>query len=345
MTSCLSLKLLAGIAMVLSATLSSRAVAGEQSRNPILIPNIQEPQEMRVEPFPVRNTVATAADSALEEKILAGQAKMRNLSFYEATSDFTDAIKIEGEDLLKSEAYEGRADAYMQSYEWDLAIKDLTAAISLEIGSNVLVGNVSQFRAIYPEYAAASNEDIAQKLNQTFYPDMKYEDFSQRFLTGHALFSTTISDLYIKRVDAYLRKGDWRSALIDFHRVTNGFPDYAVGTEWHEFKDTHNTHSYINMKNFDDSREESVKLSIKETHTGPDVPGPYELYSFELNCSAEKIRALSWVEYDASGTVKKRGEGGRWGSIWPDTLARIVEDGACRRAEPTLPLKVDARSP
>jgi hypothetical protein len=57
---------------------------------------------MRVAPFPVRNTVPTAADRALEEKILAGQAKMRALSFYEATSDFTDAIKIEGQELLKS---------------------------------------------------------------------------------------------------------------------------------------------------------------------------------------------------------------------------------------------------
>jgi hypothetical protein len=138
-----SLKLLAGIAIVVTATLSGRAVAVEQPRTPILIPNIQEPEEMRVAPFPMHNTVPTAADGALEEKILAGQAKMRSLSLYEATSDFTDAIKIEGQELLKSEAYEGRADAYLQTYEWDLAIKDLTAAISLKIGSSVLVGNVS----------------------------------------------------------------------------------------------------------------------------------------------------------------------------------------------------------
>jgi Tfp pilus assembly protein PilF len=169
----LSLKLLVpGIAMVLTATLSSRAVAGEQSRTPILIPNIQEPEELRVAPFPMCNTAGTAANRALEEKIQAGQTKMRALSFYEATTDFTEAIKVEGRELLKSKAYEGRADAYMQTYEWGLAIKDLTTAISLEIGSSVLVGNVSQFRAIYPEYATASDEAIALKLNQTFYPDM-----------------------------------------------------------------------------------------------------------------------------------------------------------------------------
>jgi hypothetical protein len=45
--------LLAGLAIVLTATLSVRAVAVEQARTPILITNIQEPQEMRVAPFPV----------------------------------------------------------------------------------------------------------------------------------------------------------------------------------------------------------------------------------------------------------------------------------------------------
>ena len=54
-----SLKLLAGIAV--TATLSGRAVAVEQPRTPILIPNIQEPEEMRVAPFPMR-VVSTSGD-------------------------------------------------------------------------------------------------------------------------------------------------------------------------------------------------------------------------------------------------------------------------------------------
>jgi hypothetical protein len=41
--------LLAGTVIVLTATLSVRAV--EVDRTPILIPNIQEPEEMRVAPF------------------------------------------------------------------------------------------------------------------------------------------------------------------------------------------------------------------------------------------------------------------------------------------------------
>jgi tetratricopeptide (TPR) repeat protein len=329
MTSGPSLKLLAGIAMVLTATLSGRAAVVEQPRTPILIPNIQEPEEMRVAPFPMHNAVPTPADGMLEEAIQASQAKMLSLSPYEAISDFTDAIKLEARELLKSKAYEGRADAYMQTREWDLAIKDLTTAISLRIANGV-IGNVSQFRAIYPEYGAVSDEVIAQKLNQTFYPDIKYEDFSQQFLTGHTLFSTIIAGLYIKRSDAYLRKRDWRSAVIDFRRATNGFPDYARGiAHWRQISEASDAYNYIDMKNFDDASDGSVKLSVKQAHGVNDAPGPYELYRFELNCSAEKIRTLSWAEYNASGTLVRSGEGGRWGSIWPYTPSKILEDGAC----------------
>jgi len=328
-----SLKLLAGIAIVVTATLSGRAVAVEQPRTPILIPNIQEPEEMRVAPFPMR-VVSTSGDRVLEETIQAALAKMRSLSPYEAISDFNDAIKIEGRELLKSSAYEGRASAYMQTREWDLAIKDLTTAISLQIAGSV-VGNVSQFRAIYPEYGAASDEAIAQKLNQTFYPDIKYEEFAAHFLTGRPLSSTVIPELYIKRSEAYLRKGDWRGALIDFRRATNGFPDYAAGIDrWRQFDENYNSHSYVDMENFDDARDGSVKLSIKQAHGINDAAlGPYELYRFELNCSAEKIRTLSWAEYNASGTLVKSGEGGRWGSIWPYTLGKILEDGVCSNSQ------------
>ena len=133
---------------------------------------------MRVAPFPIRNTVPTPSDRMLEEAIQAALAKTLSGSPYEAISDFTEAIKIEGRELVKSKAYEGRANAFMRTCEWDLAIRDLTTAISLQIGGSVLVANVSQFRAIYLEYGPASDEAIAQKLNQTFYPDIKYAAIS-----------------------------------------------------------------------------------------------------------------------------------------------------------------------
>ena len=74
---------------------------------------------------------------------------------------------------------------------------------------------------------------------------------------------------------------------------------------WRQFDETYDTHSSVDMKNFDDAGDGSVKLGIKQVHGVNDAPGPYELYRFELNCSAEKVRTLSWAEYDASGALGK----------------------------------------
>jgi tetratricopeptide (TPR) repeat protein len=326
-----SLKLLAvftSAAIVLIALLSSRAVADEQPRAPILVPNVQEPEEMRVAPLPMPKTISDPQDWT--DYYDRGLAKLLSGFPYEAISDFTHAIKIEGRELLQSSVYEGRANAYMQTREWDLAIEDLTSAISLQTGGGL---NVSQFRAIYPEYGAASDEAIAQKLNQTFYPDIKYEDFAEHFLTGRPVSSKVIPELYIKRSDAYLKKGDLRRALIDFRRVTNGFPDYAVGVDrWRQFGQTSDAHNYIDMTTFDDAPDGSVQLWIKQARGGNDGRSPYELFHFELNCNAEKIRTLSWAEYDASETLLRSGNGGKWGSIWPETLGKLLENGACSTA-------------
>ena len=89
------------------------------------------------------------------------------------------------------------------------------------------------------------------------------------------------------------------------------------------------------MNNFDAEDDGSVKLLIKQSRGGNDARGPYELYRFELDCGAEKIRTLSWAEYDTSGTRVKGGELGRWGSIWPETLGKILEDGACSNSQLT----------
>jgi hypothetical protein len=56
-----------GLSMVLTAMLSNRSVAGEPPRTPIAIPNIQEPEEMRVAPLPTHNTVLAPADRMLGE--------------------------------------------------------------------------------------------------------------------------------------------------------------------------------------------------------------------------------------------------------------------------------------
>ena len=123
-------------------------------------------------------------------------AKMQLGKTYDAIFDFGEAIKNKKRELQQSSSYENRADAYMKTRQWDLAIDDLTTAISLQVGGVVLLSNIKQFRALYPEYKTVSDEAVARKLNQTFYPNMKYEDFSEGFLhKGKAWDSAVIPDL------------------------------------------------------------------------------------------------------------------------------------------------------
>ena len=260
-----------------------------------------------------------------------GQAKLQLGRSYEAISDFSAAIKIKKRELQKSSSYENRANAYMKTQQWGLAIHDLTTAISLQIGGMVLISNINQFRALYPEYQTVADETIARKLNQTFYPDIKFEVFSEGFLHGRAMGSTVIPDLYLKRSDAYLKTGNWHLASIDFRRAVNGFPDYAdVVDRWREIGQTADARSYIDMKTFDDAHSGAIKLWIKQAWGASEAIGPYTLQQFELNCGARQLRTLSFANYDPSGELTSSRQGSRCESIIPESFGETLNTHACR---------------
>jgi tetratricopeptide (TPR) repeat protein len=263
-------------------------------------------------------------------------AKIQIGDTYDAISDLSEVIKNKKRELQQTNSYEARADAYMKTQQWDLAIRDLTTAISLQVGGQVFLANIDQFRALYPEYTTATDEAVARKVQQTFYPNMSYENFSEGFLHKNGSFGFpdfVIADLYLKRLDAYLRKGNWHAAKLDFNRAVRGYKTADAIDRWHQFSQSSDARSYIDMRTFDNARSGSVKLWIKEAQSESDAPGPYQLFRFELNCGAEQLRTLSWAEYDASGNVVRSGEGGgRWGSVMPDTLGEILEHGACGKS-------------
>jgi hypothetical protein len=136
----------------------------------------------------------------------------------------------------------------------------------------------------------------------------------------------------MKRADAYLGGGNWRQASVDFRRAASGFPNYADALDrWREIAPSGTRRMYLDLKTFDDSKRQSVKVWIKQLQ-GRGEPGAedYVLQQYELNCGGGQLRLVSFANYDASGELMRNGQGSRWSSPIPETVGETVYSGACR---------------
>jgi tetratricopeptide (TPR) repeat protein len=268
-----------------------------------------------------------------------GLAKMELGNTYDAISDFSDAIRLKPRELQKSDSYENRADAYLKTQQWPLAIRDLTTAISLQIGGLSLLMNINQFRTLYPEYKTASDEAVARKLNQTFLPNLKYEDFSKSFRHDNVekgfFSSITLPDLYVKRSDTYLKAGDWHSAAVDFRRAANGFSRRATADRWRPIGTQQSAQLYIDMQTFDDSLNTSMKVWTKQTDRAADASAPYSLNQYEFNCATRQLRTVSFARYSASGTLLTNRGDDKWENSIPDTLGETLLNDICKANQVT----------
>lgn len=262
-----------------------------------------------------------------------GLAKIELGQTYDAISDFGVAIKLKPRELQKSDSYENRADAFMKTQQWPHAIQDLTTAISLQTGGTLILMNINQFRAIYPEYKPASDEAVARKLNKTFFPNLKYDDFSKSFLHDNVekgfFTSTTIPDLYVKRCDTYLNAGNWHAAAVDFRRAVSGFSRQALPDRWRPIRKQQSSQLYIDLQTFDDSVNTSMKLWTKQID-GKTDSGPYSLNQYEFNCTTRQLREVSFARYGATGNLLASHEGGKWESSIPETLGETLLNNICR---------------
>jgi tetratricopeptide (TPR) repeat protein len=318
-------------------------VLGELNKALVLDPNLQPALSDRAEVYVSQKQFRHAIPDY--DKVIAldpkdsgafndrGLAKVELGETYDAISDFGEAIRLKPRELQKSDTFENRADSYMKTQQWPLAIRDLTNAISLQTGGVLILMNINQFRAIYPEYKPASDDAVARKLNQTFFPNLKYEDFSRNFLRDNVqkgfFSSTTIPDLYVKRSDAYLSAGNWHAAAVDFRRAGSGFTRQAVTDRWRSVGEQQNSRLYIDMQTFDDSLNTSMKLWTKQTDKAADSSGAYSLNQYEFNCSTRQLRAVSFARYGGSGNLLAAHEGGKWESSVPDTLGETLLNDIC----------------
>jgi len=156
-----------------------------------------------------------------------GLAKVALGQFQEAVRDYTQSIAIGCVQLCGS--YDNRAEAYRKLHNYSKEIEDISASIKQNLSNTVFLMNIDQFRRIYPEYDAVSDDVLCEKLRALFFPAMKYADFAKQFLMDAKEFeSTTLPDLYLKRGDAYSALKQSARANIEYNRVLRGFPEWAA---------------------------------------------------------------------------------------------------------------------
>jgi hypothetical protein len=195
--------------------------------------------------------------------------------------------------------------------------------------------SLKQFRTIFPEYAAASDEAVTRKLNQTFFPQYQYEDFAKNFINpSKEPFETfLIEQLYIKRADAYLMAGQYRNATLDYRRAVNSFLKCGDTIErWHPIQTGATANFFLDLKGADFARNDAMRVWIKRTKGPLDDGRPYALDQFEINCGAHQIKAASTASYDKAGNLLGARQGDKWESVIPDTLGETLSNGMCPAA-------------
>ncbi len=146
-------------------------------------------------------------------------AKMDLNQYRSAILDFDEAIKRRDDDLMM---YENRADCYLKLEDFRNAILDLSKAIGLQLGSQGFLFNIRQFRALYPEYDALSDDDLIRKLNKLFWPQYTFEVLKKQLTENKQWAIALMEELYEKRGDAYLKINEFKLGIRDFNRIQKG---------------------------------------------------------------------------------------------------------------------------
>jgi tetratricopeptide (TPR) repeat protein len=173
---------------------------------------------------------ATTLEHDVHEKhILLNDAALVEVQlglYSQAVIDLSAAIDLGCNESCGS--YENRADAFAKLKEYKKAVEDMSLAIRQKLQITLLTG-IGQFRRMYPEYDAISDDVICDLIRRRVFPQMSYADFSHKFLIESKGFDEfVLADLYVKRGDYYGKLGEHGVASRDYKRAIAVFPPYAT---------------------------------------------------------------------------------------------------------------------
>lgn len=270
--------------------------------------------------------------TALHDQALS---KLNSGDLYGAISGFQRAIeakKTKREDM-DALPYENLGNAYMKTHQYEEAADAYTNALGAQLQAVTLM-NIRQFRRIFPEYAPASDDAIMHKIQQTYEPQVNYDEFAKGFSNADKRpFETfLIKDLYLERADSYLLAGKYRSAAVDYQRAVHSFEHSGADAveRWHSIGGSGNEDTLLDLRTADFSQRDAMTVWIKNQSKTP-VSGSGEHYSIEkyaINCQTNQIRLLSHSNYN-NGAVFSSPVSNPWQSITPDSLGEVLSGGMC----------------
>ncbi|MBZ5526817.1 MAG: tetratricopeptide repeat protein [Acidobacteriia bacterium] len=263
-------------------------------------------------------------------------AKSELKDSYSAISDFSSAIENKEElgDPGLKQSYENRADEYVKVKNYDQAIKDYTQAIKLLIGEEIFLMNIPQVKRLYPEYKNVSDDALCRKLHEMFFRNLKYEDFAKQLkdLSREDFDTFLIPDLLVKRGNTYLKLGDFRKAITDYQRATNGFAyGRKVLDRWHLASKGPNGELHLDSQTAEFAGSDSARFWVKEVDTRSTAKGTYTVEQYAVDCHMKRINELSFLKYNAAGgnAIASSDVESGWQSVVPDTLGEQLYLGMC----------------
>ena len=255
---------------------------------------------------------ATAAD-----KIELGQKYLIELNYTEAIASFTEAIKLDPNNI---QAYMGRAEAYLALGEYDKALEDYqfvcekteempyTRALSY-IGQAEVYGKTDEPEKAVSDYELSkallsasdvgkaenvSEEDVEAKMVQVLYAHAALCEILKNYNTALEDYNDLLK--LGEKVDS--KRGEILSQLGESIEEENGL----LGTEADKVASEPNTEEPIEEKLTEDPAAEQKTSSASESQpaseeTKPEEPASSSKQSQEEAASLqEEITEINWVE-------------------------------------------------
>ena len=258
-----------------------------------------------------------------------GNAEVDIARYYDAIQDFSESLRQKSDnDSYLPQLYENRANAYLKVHDPRRAVPDFSDAIRLRLKTLIPVLTLPEFRALYPEFRAVSDDALLNTLQGLFAPQFDPAVFRKMILENKGKFGISLlNDLYESRGDTLLSIGDYVGGIRDFQRIYDGIPNFADSTErWRSLGTTgHGDKLYLDAKGSNVAPGESPRIWLKLV-----APKRTTVLAFAVDCHNRRVRTTSTTLYDSQGNILEKGPAGDWTDLTPDTLGEQIWTGVCK---------------